>query len=83
MAARESKKVIYAAIVSNLAIAICKYAAAALTHSSAMLAEALHSTADTGNELLLFVGMRRSTRPPERTHDRAHLHRSRIVQAHQ
>jgi len=50
MAARESKKVIYAAIVANLAIAICKYVAAALTGSSATLAETFHSTADTGNE---------------------------------
>jgi len=72
MAARESKKVIYAAMVANLAIAICKYVAAALTHSSAMLAEALHSTADTENELLLLVGMKRSTRPPDELHPYGH-----------
>ena len=72
MAARESKKVIYAAIVANLAIATCKYVAAALTGSSAMLAEAFHSTADSGNELLLLVGMKRSSRPPDELHPHGH-----------
>jgi cation diffusion facilitator family transporter len=72
MAGRETKKVIYAAIVANLAIAICKYAAAAFTGSSAMLAEAFHSTADSGNELLLLVGMKRSSRPPDELHPYGH-----------
>ena len=51
--------------LANVAIAIRKYVAAALTGSSAMLAEALHATAVTGNELLLLVGMKRSSRPPD------------------
>jgi cation diffusion facilitator family transporter len=72
VAARESKKVIYAAIVANLAIAICKYVAAAVTGSSAMLAEAFHSTADSGNELLLLFGMKRSSRPPDELHPYGH-----------
>lgn len=72
MAARDSKKVIYAAIAANVAIAICKYAAAILTGSSAMLAEAFHSTADSGNELLLLFGMKRSTRPPDALHPYGH-----------
>ena len=72
MAARESKKVTYAATVANLAIAICKYVAAALTGSSAMLAEAFHSTADSVNELLLLVGMKRSSRPPDALHPYGH-----------
>jgi cation diffusion facilitator family transporter len=72
MAARESKKVLYAAIIANLAIAIGKYAAGALTGSSAMLAEAFHSTADTGNELLLLFGMKRSARPPDELHPYGH-----------
>ena len=65
MATRESKGVIYAAIFANIAIAVCKFAAAAVTGSSAMLAEAFHSTADTGNELLLLWGIKRSARPPD------------------
>ncbi len=69
---RESKKVIYAAIIANLAIAVCKYVAAALTGSSAMLAEAIHSTADSGNELLLLFGIRRSSRPPDALHPYGH-----------
>jgi divalent metal cation (Fe/Co/Zn/Cd) transporter len=48
---RASKRVVYIAIVANVAIAICKHAAAAFTASPAILAEAFHSTADTGNEL--------------------------------
>src|SRR5947209_8759547 len=68
MATRESKGVIYAAIFANIAIAVCKFAAAAVTGSSAMLAEAFHSTADSGNELLLLVGMKRSSRPPDALH---------------
>lgn len=72
MAIQESKKVIYAAIATNSAIAICKYAAAAFTGSSAMLAEAFHSTADSGNELLLLVGIKRSSRPPDALHPYGH-----------
>src|SRR5437764_8442346 len=52
-----SKKVVYVAIVANLAIAVFKYVAAAITGSPAMLAEAFHSTADTGNEFLMLLGM--------------------------
>lgn len=72
MASRESKGVLYAAIFANVAIAICKFAAAGVTHSSAMLAEAFHSTADTGNELLLLWGMKRSSRPPDALHPYGH-----------
>jgi cation diffusion facilitator family transporter len=72
MATRESKGVIYAAIVANVAIAICKFVAAAITGSSAMLAEAFHSTADSGNELLLLLGIKRSARPPDALHPYGH-----------
>jgi hypothetical protein len=52
MVKRSSTRVLYVAIAANNAIALSKYAAAALTGSSAMLAEAFHSTADSCNELL-------------------------------
>ena len=67
-----SKKVVFAAILANLAIASFKFVAAAFTRSSAMFAEAVHSTADTGNELLLLLGMRRSARPADSLHPFGH-----------
>ena len=67
-----SNKVVYVAIAVNLVIMVCKYAAAIVTGSSAMLAEAIHSTVDTGNELLLLVGMKRSLRPPDALHPFGH-----------
>jgi cation diffusion facilitator family transporter len=72
MATRESKGVIYAAIIAHIAIAVCKFAAAAVTGSSAMLAEAFHSTADSGIELLLLWGIMRSARPPDSLHPYGH-----------
>ena len=63
-----SRRVIYAAVAANLAIAISKFIAAAATGSASMLAEGVHSAVDTGNELLLLLGIRRSNRPADQWH---------------
>src|SRR5919204_1463677 len=64
--ASESKTAVVAALIGNAALATLKAVTAAMTGSAAMLAETCHSLADTGNQILLFVGMRLSQRPPDR-----------------
>jgi len=61
----DSIKSILYALFANLSIAIAKGAAAFWTGSGAMLAEAIHSLADTCNQLLLLLGMKQSKRPPD------------------
>ena len=60
----DSVRTILYALGANLAIAAAKTAAAIFTGSSAMLAEAIHSYADSGNQGLLLWGMRQAKRPP-------------------
>jgi cation diffusion facilitator family transporter len=63
-----SRRAIIAAFLANLGIALSKFAAFALTGAASMLAEAIHSLADTGNQGLLMLGGKRSLRPADEVH---------------
>ena len=64
---REMRAVL-AAFAANLGIAMTKFVAVLLTGSASMLAESVHSVADTGNQVLLLVGRGRSVRPASEEH---------------
>lgn len=68
MATSQSKTVIYAALAGNSLIAVSKFTGAAITGSSAMLSEAIHSVVDSGNQLLLLHGIGRSRQAPDANH---------------
>ena len=61
-------RAVFAALGANLGIAVTKFIAFLFTGSASMLAESVHSVADTGNEVLLLVGRGRSLRPPSDEH---------------
>jgi cation diffusion facilitator family transporter len=65
---QDSTRTIVVAVVANLGIAVAKIVAALLSGSTSMWAEAAHSVADTGNEVLLWIGLRRSAREPDQRH---------------
>jgi cation diffusion facilitator family transporter len=67
-----SLRAIFYALGANFGIAVAKYAAAAWTGSGSMLAEAIHSTADCINQLLLLLGMREARRPETEDHPLGH-----------
>jgi cation diffusion facilitator family transporter len=71
-AGSEQRVAVLTALAANVAIAVAKFGAAAITGSSAMLAEAFHSLADSVNEVLLLVGARRSLRPADKRHPFGH-----------
>ncbi|WP_419845185.1 cation diffusion facilitator family transporter [Candidatus Poriferisocius sp.] len=68
MAAGGGTKAVLAALFANLAIAIAKFVGFAVTRSASMLAEGVHSCADTGNQALLLLGGRLSKRDPTPRH---------------
>jgi cation diffusion facilitator family transporter len=61
-------RAVVAALLANLGIAVAKFVAAAFTGSSAMVAEGVHSLADSANQVLLLVGGRRARRAPDELH---------------
>ena len=60
--------VVWAALLANLGIGAAKFAAAAITGSTAMLTEGIHSVVDSGNQVLLLYGERRAKKPPDALH---------------
>ncbi|HEY6739099.1 MAG TPA: cation diffusion facilitator family transporter [Actinopolymorphaceae bacterium] len=68
MAASGGTKAVVAALFANLGIAVTKFVAFALTRSASMLAEAIHSLADSGNQVLLLVGQKRAAREATELH---------------
>jgi cation diffusion facilitator family transporter len=68
----ESRTAVTAALLGNAALALLKGTSAVFTGSAAMLAETFHSIADTGNQTLLFLGMRLASRPPDEAHPFGH-----------
>lgn len=68
MSAEGGTKAVVAALTANLFIAVTKFTAWALTGASSMLAEAIHSVADSGNQVLLLVGGRRARRAADEEH---------------
>jgi cation diffusion facilitator family transporter len=79
--ASEQRGAVITALAANVAVALAKFGASAITGSSAMLAESLHSLADSVNEILLLVGARRSRRPADVRHPFGHA-RYRYVYAY-
>ncbi len=65
-------RTVLAAVAANVAIAAAKFAVAAVSGSSAILSEAIHSVVDTGDGLLLWFGLRQSRRAPDEAHPFGH-----------
>lgn len=68
MSTEGGTRAVIAALLANLGIAVLKFTAFLLTRASSMLAESIHSLADSGNQLLLLLGGRRARRAPTPEH---------------
>jgi cation diffusion facilitator family transporter len=68
MASEGSTRAVVTALGANLAIGVAKFVAAAITGSASMLAEGVHSVADSANQMLLLIGGRRARRPASVLH---------------
>lgn len=68
MAGHGSNRTILTALVANMGIAVAKFVAAAITGSSAMLTEGVHSMVDSTNQLLLLYGRKRANKPADALH---------------
>ena len=68
MASEDSTRAVVTALGANLAIGVSKFVAAAITGSASMLAEGVHSVADSANQVLLLIGGRRARRPASGLH---------------
>jgi cation diffusion facilitator family transporter len=68
----ESLMTVLVALGANILVAVAKTAAAAVTGSASLVAEAAHSWADSGNEVFLLIADRRSRRPPDPAHPLGH-----------
>src|SRR2546430_10327419 len=68
----ESVTTVLVALGANVLIAVAKSAAAVVTGSASLVAEAAHSWADSGNEIFLMIANRRARRPPDRAHPFGH-----------
>jgi len=65
---KETKTIVYAALIGNASIAVMKGIAASITGSSAMLAETYHSISDTMNQIFLLIGVRMASKKPDEQH---------------
>ena len=70
--ASESFTTVLVALGANVLVAVAKSAAAVVTGSASLVAEAAHSWADSGNEIFLLIANRRARRPPDRAHPFGH-----------
>jgi cation diffusion facilitator family transporter len=65
---KSTLRVVIVALLGNLIIALSKFVVFALSGSVAILSEGIHSVADTGNQILLLIGSKRSKRPADEKH---------------